>query len=299
MYSKLFIICFLFALPAVPSAGAASHGEAVIAGWERAALQRIHGERVIESVTSAHRGVLLLDARSDDRAFAELRAARRFARAALESGLRTGLAAAYLRAVLVNAGTADIAPLGTIERELCGADMPIAVAGAVPCGLEAAPGGGEARWGSAFPAVAAPGGKSYGKRDASRWISSTPRPPRFLAANINIRDYRCDSAKVNYWRLYLYRWEDLPWEFTAWLTVPPLARASARANVSISPRIFKEPKNHPGVAMPGSAPVRMFRGVTTMKGDVHPRPASIPIQIIAAPSLPCAPLTSKFCEVSV
>ncbi len=168
-------------------------------------------------------------------AFAELRAIRGSARAALESGECSGFVASYFRTVLENAGAADVVPLGRAERDLCGTDVLIVVGDSVPYGLEPVPGDAESRWRGAVAVTTAPGTGSYGKRDASKWTSSLSRSPRVCAENINLHDYRCDSAKVDYWRLYLYRGRP-SWRSDAHITAPPRARASARAYVSIHPR---------------------------------------------------------------
>lgn len=298
MYSRLFIF-WVFLVPVIPVSGIASSGEIGVAKWEGEALRRIHGEHVIECVTSTHRGIILLDARSDDRAFAELRAIRGSARAALESGECSGVVASYFRTVLENAGAADVVPLGRAERDLCGTDVLIVVGDSVPYGLERVPGDAESRWRGAVAVTTAPGTGSYGKRDASKWTSSLSRPPRVCAENINLCDYRCDSAKVDYWRLYLYRWEDLPWRSEARITAPPRARASARANVSITPERFKEPKNRPAHALAPGAPGEMAHCPMAETRTARVRRIRKPKHITAASPLPFAPLTPIIREVPV
>ncbi len=298
MYSRLFIF-WVFLVPVIPVSGIASSGEIGVAKWEGEALRRIHGEHVIECVTSTHRGIILLDARSDDRAFAELRAIRGSARAALESGECSGVVASYFRTVLENAGAADVVPLGRAERDLCGTDVLIVVGDSVPYGLERVPGDAESRWRGAVAVTTAPGTGSYGKRDASKWTSSLSRPPRVCAENINLCDYRCDSAKVDYWRLYLYRWEDLPWRSEARITAPPRARAFARANVSITPERFKEPKNRFVPVLAPGAPGEMAHCPMAETRTARVRRIRKPKHITAASPLPSAPLTPIIREVPV
>lgn len=298
MYSRL-LIFWLFLMPVIPVSGMASSGEIGVARWEMQALRRIHGEHVIECVTSAHRGIILLDARSDDRTFAELRAIRRSARAALESGECSGVVASYFKTVLENAGAADLVPLGRAERDLCGTDVLIVVGDSVPYGLEPVPGDAESRWKGAVAVTTAPGTGSYGKRDASKWTSSLSRPPRVCAENINLCDYRCDSAKVDYWRLYLYRWEDLPWRSEARITAPPRARAFARAYVSITPERFKEPKNRFVPVLAPGVPGGIVHCPMAETRTARVRRIRKPKHITAASPLPSAPLTSIIREVPV
>jgi len=298
MYSRLFIF-WVFLVPVIPVSGIASSGEIGVAKWEMEALRRIHGEHVIECVTSTHRGIILLDARSDDRAFAELRAIRGSARAALESGECSGVVASYFRTVLENAGAADVVPLGRAERDLCGTDVLIVVGDSVPYGLERVPGDAESRWRGAVAVTTAPGTGSYGKRDVSKWTSSLSRPPRVCAENIILCDYRCDSAKVDYWRLYLYRWEDLPWRSEPCVTAPPRARASARAYVSITPERFKELKNRPVLALAPGAPGEMVHCPMAETRTARVRRIRKPKHITAASPLPFAPLTPIIREVPV
>jgi hypothetical protein len=292
------ILTLILAL-VIPVCGMASSGEAGVAGWEAEAQRRIHGEHVIECVVSTHRGTILLDARSDDRTFAELRAIRSSARAALESGKCSGVVASYFRTVLGNAGEADLVPLGRAERELCATDVLIAAGGSVSCGLEPVPGDAESRWRAGVAAATAPGAGPHGKRDASKWTSSSSRPPRVCAGNINLCDYRCDSAKVDYWRLYLYRWEDLPWLPESRITAPPRARASARANASITPERFKKPKNRPVLALTPGAPGEMVHCPLAETRTARAGRIRNPKHITAAPALPSAPPTSIIREVSV
>lgn len=298
MYSRL-LIFWLFLMPVIPVSGMASSGEIGVARWEMQALRRIHGEHVIECVTSAHRGIILLDARSDDRTFAELRAIRRSARAALESGECSGVVASYFKTVLENAGAADLVPLGRAERDLCGTDVLIVVGDSVPYGLEPVPGDAESRWKGAVAVTTAPGTGSYGKRDASKWTSSLSRPPRVCAENINLCDYRCDSAKVDYWRLYLYRWEDLPWRSEARITAPPRARAFARAYVSITPERFKEPKNRFVPVLAPGVPGGIVHCPMAETRTARVRRIRKPKHITAASPLPSAPLTPIIREVPV
>lgn len=298
--SKFVIIAVLASVMAgVPVASAAAQRGEELTAWERSADRRIHGECLVRRVLSARDSILLLDARSDEQTYTELRAIGSAARSAIEAGRVSGVAADFLRMRLANAAASDLVAPDDAQLGLCRTDAYVKECAPGPRSLGKTPDTGGARLIGALPVMAGFGSQFSGKRGEAKSASLASPPPRLLATNINNRDYRYDSAKVDYWRLYLYRWEDLPWEPDAQLKAPPSARASARAYVPITPILFKKQINSPAATVPMRSPEQAFRGAPPEERNARVRRTSIPIHRMFVLPLPSAPLTSIIREVSV
>lgn len=296
MYSVLSMI-FLFLFLA-PLAGLASPGELGRAGWEAEELRRIHGERLVDCVMHVSSGMLLIDARSDEESIARVRAIRLEARMELESGRVAGAAADILRGRLARVMELDFVRSTESEAELCRAEAFVRGRAPVSAGLcdrEKSPG---ARLASNAPGALSPGSGSPARRTDSRHASST-HPPRVCATNINSREFRFDGAKVDYWRLFLYRWEDLPWFREACISFPPFARAFARACVSIIPEILKKPFNHRAAQIPEIIMDEAFFCPKGRRRSPRTRFPSTAINRSDMPSLHRAPLSPTIREVPV
>ena len=203
----LLAICVLFSA----SVAFASTAEEQRCGRERNADRALWGEKVVSQAYTVTGKVLRLNAFCDDKAFEKIRALRYAAYLQVVGGAdESGINATLLR----NAIGIDVAPVRDNERLMCNVFSPTIVKIA-SAAMGNAPLKDREQWGT--PAVfAALINNNPHKRPTQKKIAEVSRAEtRVRTDKINVREYRYGTVKVDYYRLYLYLWEDVPWDYTA------------------------------------------------------------------------------------
>lgn len=181
------------------------------ATWERECDARLWAERIRADLCSAQGGAMRLGSHCDERAFMEIRKLRDTA----TEGLRScagggGEYASFLRLVIGNIERIEISGTGRASRkrdDLCtsmmGCRLPRGFAGGLPAEKSR-------MIRTASVLVPAPGGGRHPRAAISHGNYRFEERRGF-----NPNEYSFDTAMVDYYRLFLYLWDDTPREAPA------------------------------------------------------------------------------------
>jgi hypothetical protein len=207
---KIIALMVVFVSAATAHAYASGTTE-IIAGWERSADSRIMGDLALEGILSVEGNGMRINAFCARESFEALRSLRNQACGAIRDRLlssRSFDAIQIWKAVLARTIRAGVASSGESEDLRTACTVPeiggvsLSLAGRNP---ERADHDGA---GVAMPAPAMPSSA----RIKLPVISGAPlvRSDGRAAIKINLTDRLLGSSKVDYFRLYLYLWEDIP-----------------------------------------------------------------------------------------
>lgn len=210
------------------------------APWERKCDARLWGERIRADVCSAQGGAMRLGSHCDERAFMEI---RRLGNKAIE-GLRScagggGEYARFLRLIIDNIGRIEISGMERVPRgrdhlfaSMTGRGLPRGFAGR----LQAK----KVRMiRTASFLVPAPGGGHHPRTAAAHWNHRFEARRGFIS-----NEYSFDTAWVDYYRLFLYLWDDTPREAPAETILLPRSASPSPIPSRVSRKKYSGSKAH-------------------------------------------------------